>query len=168
VRVDLIAGNINNPPSQTQQTNGAGQYNFSGLSNGAYYVKVWGPDNTYVPWTASQVTVSGANVTHDHYIPKLVTPISPAPGQTNVSQQPLLTWNAITEATRYTIQINRQSDFAPYDVGAQSFTNSYSVQQVLDPGTTFIWQIDGYDAGGRWVGASQGGWTFVTVGPLFD
>jgi parallel beta-helix repeat protein len=162
VTVKLTQGSPTSMPLQTTTSDGSGFYQFNNVPNGAYFVRVDGPDANYVPWVAMGINVSGSNVNQDMQLPKLITLAVPAYGASNVSARPLLTWSGITEAARYVIQINRTSDWLQVEAGAQSTDNSYQVVQALDANTNYTWQVHAYDSNNREVGASVNQFNFTT------
>jgi hypothetical protein len=120
-----------------------------------------------VSWTAQTINVAGSNVANDAYAPKKMTLSSPALGASGITAMPTLTWVANPEATRYVIQINHTGDFAAIDPGAQSFTNSYNVQTLLNGSDNYQWRIDAYDVNNHAVGGTEQIFNFTVIAPIF-
>jgi len=167
VTVKLIPGgpatNPTSPPLATVVTNGDGTYLFPGVAPGAYWVRVDGPDPSFVGWGANSINVVGGNIILNMQIAKIIALQTPANSTAGVSSQPTLTWTANAEAASYTIQINKTIGWVPVDPGATSATNQYTVVTPLDAGTQHTWQVDAYDGNNRHVGSTVNAFTFTVV-----
>ena len=152
IQVDLIQGSYSDPPLRTTYSDAAGHYEFLGLVDGTYWVKRIGP--TGYSTGGITVTVTGA-VTHDIYLPKLITLLSPPDQSTLATPHPTLTWPAIPEAVRYRVQINDTLQWWPTFESQDSLTASYTVQGALTPNRSYTWQVDAVDAGNHSVGTTQ-------------
>jgi hypothetical protein len=165
VVMKLTQGGPTTPPIATAVTSLDGSFSFAGVAPGNYDLRADGPDSSYLGWTASSLTVAGANVTKDMYLPKKMTLSSPANGSQNVTAKPDLSWVANPEATRYEVQVNRTSDWALIEF-TTVFTNSFSVPTLLTGDTTYTWQIGAYDANNHYVGGTDQAFTFKVIPPI--
>ncbi|MBK9018446.1 MAG: proprotein convertase P-domain-containing protein [Saprospiraceae bacterium] len=107
----------------------------SGVAAGTYNLTITGNDGSQ-----SQ----SANVT--------LTVLAGAPGQavlstpadvaTGVSQTPTLTWNAVSGAATYDVQVSTSNTFATTVVNATGVTGtSYNVTTPLNANTTYFWHV---------------------------
>jgi hypothetical protein len=68
----------------------------------------------------------------------------------NVSLNPTLTWNPLTGAVKYNVEIHTTSSFTGYVTGGNNLTStSYVVNTGLLNGNTYYWRVQGIDANGN-------------------
>jgi len=170
IKVDLTTGG--QPPFNTLKTTTSsanGSYSFSSVAPGSYMVKVYGPDETYIEWTAQSITVTDSNIVLNMDLPKLITLNSPSNGAEVISLKPILTWTANPQATSYTVQLNVTSDWALIGqwTGIPAPTPptapSFQVPTALTPGWNYTWQVDAYDGSNHHVGTTHTAFTFTVV-----
>jgi hypothetical protein len=65
----------------------------------------------------------------------------PANGSTAGSLSPTFTWDAVSSATDYTIQVSKNSSFSPLVINTIAGTNSYTHGTNLQTGTTYYWRV---------------------------
>ena len=165
VLVQLIQGSATNQPLRADTTDAFGNYSFTNVPDGTYYVKAYGPTTEFIGWKASQVTVAGANVTRNIDLPKNIVLLSPTSGATVSTSQPTLTWTENLQAVRYTMQINVTNGWQLVDQQTNITTESYTVIPQLGLGVTYTWQVDAYDQAGHHVGTTNTAFTFTTSVP---
>jgi hypothetical protein len=161
VRVELIRGHLSSAPRDTVYTVD-GAYAFTSVPPAdLYFIKVYGPTPEFIGWTAYGESVHG-NVTLDIHLPKLITLLTPANGSTVATTHPTLTWQANSEATRYSIQVDVTSSWQEVESGS-STTTQHTIAANLTPGVTYSWMVSGYDSHDNYVGTDSGAFRF-TVG----
>ncbi len=99
-----------------------------------YYARVrsFAIDGDYSAWSATR-TVKIA------YLPPAL--LSPVDGSTVGSLRPAFTWDAVSGATGYTIQISRTSSFRSGTINANTNTPSYAMRTNLLPHTLYYWRV---------------------------
>jgi alpha-tubulin suppressor-like RCC1 family protein len=162
--VSLHAGSSFDAPIETVQSGADGSYVFGLVPVGQYLVRVDG-GGEFVPWTAFGVNASTAETVLNMYLPKILTLVSPAHlARLDISAgAPALTWSPNAEADtggRYVIQINASGTSPAFEIG-ENATNSYTIQQALQPGVDYTWQVDAFDANHRWVGSTTFAFRFT-------
>ncbi|MGV8018907.1 MAG: hypothetical protein AB2L26_12115 [Ignavibacteria bacterium] len=95
--------------------------------------------------------------------PPAPTLVSPANGNTNVSTTPTMTWNNLSTATNYHLQISQYANFLSLAVDQTGIMGtSYSVPAGFLSGTTqYYWRVAGANAGGQ--GNWSSIWNFTTI-----
>lgn len=106
--------------------------NISALS-GSYSIQVTGTSGSLVKNKSAILTTKS--------IPPVLGLISPGNNTTNVNIKPLLTWNSVTGAANYEIQISRQSDFGTFILVTTSTSNSYQIISHLEGLSVFYWRV---------------------------
>jgi len=74
----------------------------------------------------------------------LASPVlaTPANGTENVSLTPTFTWNSVTMANNYELQVSKFNNFATTEVNATGIAGtSYSVMNQLEYETTYFWRV---------------------------
>jgi len=74
-------------------------------------------------------------------IPSSANLTAPADTSTNVDVMPTLTWDAVTQAGSYVVEIDDDSDFSSIVYSATVDTNSHDVDQELNTSTTYYWRV---------------------------
>jgi hypothetical protein len=151
VKTDLRLGT--NIVQTTTSANG-GAYSFSSVAPGTYNVEVNALSSEYAFNVGIQVNVSNADVIQDMDLPKNITLLSPPTGNSVYTQHPTLVWTANPQASTYTVQINKTTNWDLVEQKRGLSTNSYTVQPTLEFGTNYTWQVDAYDAAWHWVGTT--------------
>jgi subtilisin-like proprotein convertase family protein len=127
----------------------------AGVAAGTYNLTINGTDGTQNQSTAVSLTVlAGA--------PGQAVLSTPTNGATGVSQTPTLTWNAVTGATTYDVQVSTVSNFATTVVNATGVTGtSYNVSPALATNTTYYWRTRAINSCGT--GAWAAAFSFTTA-----
>ena len=87
--------------------------------------------------------------------------ISPLSGSTGTSRTPTLTWNAVSGATSYRLQVAPDTGFTPLTLDSSGITGTSRTITGLSASTTYYWRVSATNAGGS--GAFSTPWRFVTV-----
>jgi hypothetical protein len=108
------------------------------------------------------ISLSGALNAQTPAAPVLV---SPANGNTGVSLNPVLSWNAPQYATTYRVQVSKNSQFSSTELeaGVNDPSTSFNVlPNVLSPFTLYYWRVQAYNGnyptGSDWSEV----WSFTT------
>lgn len=146
-----------NPVSSLPATVTATFNNFSGLADGDYSAVVFAsPDNGPGAALAYDFSVSSA-------LAPAATLTAPSDGATGALVRPQLTWNALTEAITYRVDIATDSGFTNVvDSGVTDQTN-YSPSIVLSENTQYFWRVTGLNNCGD--GAVSSTFDFTTGVP---
>ena len=159
VRVELVQGEVTNPPLQTTFTSN-GHYHFSFVVPGSYWVKAYAPNPEYIGWKANSIEVAYDDITRDIYLPKLMTLLSPGDGADVASLHPTLTWEANPEAAYYWVQVNVMDTWELVEF-EESVSTEHTISALLSPGVEYAWQIDAYDSQHRHVGTTDATYRFT-------
>jgi len=119
----------------------------SGLANSTtYYWRVSSTNSTGTSaWSATRSFTTAAPLA----IPVAPTLSSPANLATNVSRTPTMSWNAVTGAATYEIQISTVNTFATVIFGRTGLTNrSIRVSPQLGSRTVYYWKVRAVNAAG--------------------
>ena len=65
----------------------------------------------------------------------------PASGSTVASLTPTFTWNAVSGATDYRIQVSKNATFSPLAINTITAASSYTAASNLTPATTYYWRV---------------------------
>ncbi|MCE1164775.1 MAG: dockerin type I domain-containing protein [Bacteroidetes bacterium] len=88
--------------------------------------------------------------------------ISPPNGATGISRNPVLTWNAVPNATSYRVQVSLDLSFTTPIVNAVTGSaTQYTVPTALQYGTAYYWRVNATNAGGT--GSWSSVWNFTTL-----
>jgi hypothetical protein len=160
VRVELVSGNVTDPPVFSTTTTVSGTFAFLGVPSGNYWLKAYGPTAEYIGWRASTITVGSTDIRHDIYLPKKMTLLSPPDNSVVETLSPTFCWQGLPEAVEYTFQLNKTSDWTLIDVQHIPVT-CYKTSQVLQNGVQYTWQIDATDRNGHNVGTTYSAFQFT-------
>lgn len=140
------------PPGSTTLTIG----NTGSATPGTYNISIIGT-NAGVGTRQETVALNIATAA-----PGAATLSSPANGSTNVSTAPNLTWNAVSGAATYDIQVATDPGFTSVVRSATGLTGtSYTPSPALDADTVYYWRVRASNACGN--GAYTLPWTFRTA-----
>jgi len=162
IQVELLAGS-SGPVLQSTTTNAYGYYRFCNLEPGDYMLKRYGPSPAYADWVADSLTMGGSNVIKNLDLPKKMTLLTPANGETITTTIPTMTWQALPEASHYTFQLNKTADWTLVEHTHNIIGTAHQVLAALDLSTGYTWRIDAY-TGTHWVGTTANAFTFTTPG----
>ena len=132
----------------------------SGLTNGTlYYWRVRGKNTG--GWGSYSVVRTFTTVPVVPVAPTLAAPADTAKG---ISLTPTLSWNTVTGATAYEVQISTSSGFVPVMIDDSTLTSTSKQVTGLTNSTSYYWRVRGKNAGG-W-GPYSGVRVFTTVAAL--
>ena len=93
-----------------------------------------------------------------------VTLATPADAANDVTLRPTLTWNSVSDADTYNLQISTSSDFSSTVVNETELTStSYTPSLNLLMGTQYYWRVSATNEGGTSAWSSTR--TFTTISP---
>lgn len=99
-----------------------------------YYwrVSAYNTDSEYSAWSAVR-----------YFRTAFIWPVqsTPANGSTTASLKPTFTWEALTGATSYTIQVSTSPTFSPLAINKTVTTAIYTPTANLLSGTTYYWRV---------------------------
>ena len=107
--------------------------NNNGIS-GTYNVQITGTSGSIVKDFSFSLTLVDVASTQ-------IELIAPANNLTDVSIKPLLSWNAVTGADYYDLQVSGMSDFSSLILSDNTSTNSYQIDQYLEGLSYYYWRI---------------------------
>lgn len=135
----------------------------NGLSSGTtYYWRVRASnDGGTGPWSGTWSFTTSAAAPPPPSPPATPTLSTPANGATDLPTTVSLTWNAVTEASSYTLQVSTSSTFVSFVVNQTGLgTTSYTLSN-LSNSTTYYWRVSATNAGG--VSSWSTVWVFSTA-----
>lgn len=92
--------------------------------------------------------------------------VSPANAASVTTVTPILTWSAVSGASRYTIELSYLSDFSTLvQVIEDVVGTSYELAENLSPGTICYWRVQAFDANGDYSLRSSARQFYVDVLP---
>jgi len=119
--------------------------NFSGISNTSYQLNSLTKSNTYY-WRVNANNSSGTSnwsetwnfTTINLSIPVLTYP---SINEVNVSLNPALSWNNISDAISYNLQVSNDPSFASFFVNVSGITNTSYQLNNLSNETVYYWRV---------------------------
>ena len=91
---------------------------------------------------------------------------APTNNATGVAVSPTLTWNAVTGATSYEVQVSTVSNFASTVFDQSGITaTSQAVTPALSNNTQYYWRVNATNAGGTSVWATANTFTTIVAAP---
>jgi subtilisin family serine protease len=122
----------------------------SGLANSRTYY--WRVSSTNSTTTSAPSAVRSFTTVAPLAIPVAPTLSAPANAATNVTRTPTMSWNAVTGAATYEIQISTVNTFATVAFGRTGLTaRSIRVSPQLGSRTVYFWRVRAVNAaGGTW------------------
>jgi subtilisin family serine protease len=119
----------------------------SGLANSTTYY--WRVSSTNSTSTSAPSAVRSFTTVAPLAIPVAPTLSAPANAATNVTRTPTMSWNAVTGATTYEIQISTVNTFATVAFGRTGLTaRSIRVTPQLGSRTGYFWRVRAVNAAG--------------------
>lgn len=80
----------------------------------------------------------------------------PADGALNVTQTPVLTWEASDQASTYLVEVSRDPGFATIDASAEVSDTAWTVPTALDSNTRYYWRVTARNACGDSIATGGG------------
>ncbi|MHC4663128.1 MAG: phage tail protein [Planctomycetota bacterium] len=147
---DVYFGTVTSPPFAVNQT------------GNTYDPGLLSVDTTYY-WRIDAVNAYGTTPGTEWWFrtgaaPGLATNPDPTDGNSSVSLNPTLTWDAVADATTYAVYFGNSNSPVPY-VADQTGT-SYVPPGPLNYDTTYYWRIDTINDFGNTTGTE---WSFKTI-----
>ena len=112
-------------------------------------------NNTKYYWRVSAANAGGtSNYTSEWNFttiiakPAVPTLSSPANNSTGISTTPALTWNPVTGADTYNLQIATDASFTAIIKDTSQTGTTYNVTTALTNGTKYYWRVNATNAGG--------------------
>jgi Domain of unknown function (DUF5011) len=127
----------------------------SGLSNNTKYY--WRVNATNAGGTSAWTTDSFTTIIAVPATPSLT---APADNATNVAVGPTLTWNTVTGAVTYRVQVSTVNTFATIYAQDSTLTTGSKAISGLSNGTKYYWRVDVTNAGGASAWATD---SFTTI-----
>jgi hypothetical protein len=119
----------------------------SGLANSTTYY--WRVSATNAPGTSAWSAVRSFTTVAPLAIPVAPTLSSPANLATNVTRTPTMSWNAVTGAATYEIQISTTNTFSAVTFGRTGLTaRSIRVSPQLGSRTAYFWRVRAVNTAG--------------------
>jgi uncharacterized protein (TIGR02145 family) len=139
----------------------------SDLEPGSYSVDVYGYDSSgglVGTGNSGLVSVSAGNtatasISWGSFKPTLSSPTN---GSTGISTSPTLSWNSVSGATSYGLQVSANSGFASLVVDQSGITTTSRQVTGLSEGTPYYWRVNATGSGGT--SSWSGSWYFATSG----
>jgi hypothetical protein len=149
------------------QTGSNGRYEFTNIPFGTRNITII-PEKTGYLFSPDKSTISGpiiANLTNINFNtepPPSPTLLSPLNNATEQLITLTLSWNEVSGATRYGLEISRNASFSgtPVLFISNLETTSYEIQN-LDRGQTYYWRVYAENLGGT--GPWSAAWSFTTT-----
>jgi hypothetical protein len=98
-------------------------------------------------------------------VPKVPGLLAPANGSTGTSTGLTLSWESLTEATSYELNVATASDFSNSVVAQSGITQTQYVLQGLVAGSTYFWRVRGSNDGGTGSWSTTFSFTTQSAGP---
>ncbi|MBP7822029.1 MAG: T9SS type A sorting domain-containing protein [Saprospiraceae bacterium] len=111
-------------------------------ATGTYSVTVTAVGGTVTHTTVLTYTVATPNIA----MPSLLTPTN---GATGIANNGTLTWQSVTNATSYQIQLSLDANFTNIFQNHQNITTTTLGMSSLTPLTTYYWRVRGVNACGN-------------------
>ena len=125
-------------------------------------------NNTLYYWRVSATNSGGSSPYSSSWsfttiiaAPGVPTLASPSNAATNVSIAPTLTWNPVTGATYYHLQVSTSASFSSNVVNKDSLTVTSSSVTGLANSSSYYWRALAWNAGGA--SAYSTPWSFTTI-----
>jgi hypothetical protein len=136
----------------------AGSKAISGLSNGTKYF--WRVNATNAGGASAWATDSFTTIVGGPAIPVLT---APADNAANVAVAPTLTWNTVTGATTYRVQVSTINTFATLYTQDSTLTAGTKVISGLSNNTKYFWRVNATNVGGTSAWATDSFTTIVAI-----
>ena len=153
VQVDLIPGDWDNPPTQQTQSNEQGEYLFTGVSPGHYYIKFYGPSKEFYDSTSTPRDVIDQDIIFDMFLKKVISTQYPEENAEILSTNPTLIWENLLDVGYYNIILWHAGERI---IDETSNTNEYSLTYDLTVGEEYEWYVIAYDSTDNRIGSTFG------------
>lgn len=168
IQLSLFDQDLTQPPIAVTVSDGAGHYALS-IPAGPHQLRVAQPGSDWqtVIYILQDSSTPGT-FTLDIYLRKILTILQPQSGTVLITSHPTFCWEPLAEAASYTLQIILNSgSLVEYQTNLTS--TCYETAYALQVGSTYVWLLSAYDAGGREIGFNDApvAYTFQIHTPLF-
>ncbi len=135
-----------NPVTNTTVSDQSGNFILNNISSGSYSLtasKIGYLNNSVsIVVSSGKTTTANISLALPDTIPSSVILLSPGNDSTNVVLPPVLSWNASSGASSYTLQISIHPNFDTLIYNRSGLTNtSYQINN-LSLSTTYYWRVD--------------------------
>jgi uncharacterized protein (TIGR02145 family)/uncharacterized repeat protein (TIGR02543 family) len=130
----------------------------SGLANGTKYF--WRVNATNAAGTSAWATDSFTTIVAVPATPVLT---APADNATNVAIAPTLTWNTVTGAATYRVQVSTANTFATILTQDSTLTTGSKAISGLSNSTRYFWRVNATNAGGTSAWVTDSFITIITI-----
>jgi hypothetical protein len=97
--------------------------------------------------------------------PDSPTLVSPSDASTSVATNPTLAWNAVTEATSYTVQVSTSSSFGTTVVNQSGLTSALYSASGLGNNTVYYWRVNATNSIGTSYWSAVNSFTTIVAVP---
>jgi hypothetical protein len=153
VVVELRRDGFSGPLLGTSTSDAAGNYEFTAVPPGTFYLIPLRPSGEYVGGVSDMVVVADSDVVFDIYLAKVITLLEPAQG--SVVTTPVgvrFCWSGLPEAATYRLLIHRWSDLVLVGLSPGITDTCTTTTAGLAPGIEFGWVVQAVDGDGHRVG----------------
>ena len=169
---DLGGGTMGSPGRNTIKDNG--RYNIFNQNSNPLSARFnyWGTANASAIDSLVYDQLDNSSIGRvdfsSYLTPKPATPtlVSPVDGSTGIGTSPTLTWNIVSSAASYRLQVSTNAAFNPLVLDDSTLTNAARQVGPLTNGTVYYWRVSASNAGGAsaWSATNQ----FTTLRVSFD
>jgi len=142
-------------------------YNQNGLTNTSQQISGLNSNTTYY-WRVNSTNIYGTSSWSNIFSFKTVAPpqaptlLAPTNNATEVALSPTLTWNAVSNAVSYTLQISANNSFSSFVHDQSGLTNTSQQIIGLNEATIYFWRVAATNIYGT--SSYSTTWSFLTAG----
>ena len=133
----------------------------SGLQNGTIYY--WRVNATNISGTSAWSSIRGFTTVLS--IPNTPTLLTPADNAGSVSTSPILTWNSVTGASTYGLQVSTDYNFSTFIFAQGGLTNTSQALSGLQNGTIYYWRVNATNISGTSAWSSVRSFNTIVLPP---
>ncbi|MBA4319272.1 MAG: hypothetical protein C0412_12800 [Flavobacterium sp.] len=142
-------------------------YNQSGLTNTSQQLSSLSPNTTYY-WRVNSINNYGTSGWSSVFSFKTLAPpqaptlLTPANSSSDVPLSAALSWNALSNATSYSLQVSVSNSFATYFYNQSGLTTTSQIIPALGYYTKYYWRVNSTNAYGTSSWSQT--WSFTIIG----